>query len=282
MNGVCSPNIEIDISKHYTCFTYSELKEIALAFNIFIQTNKVCGITTDGDICIPRKLINISKKNKKELWESIYRRLKPICKYEYCWLDLDFISIIPDPYLKEKIEYFTFKPQIPSKKYSWLNTRDINNVLQQYQEVYDSFKFIGAVPSDFYKVTTVYYKDIFDYEKIGVVLNLDNHKQQGSHWVALLIDNKNKSIEYFDSAGKIPNRNIKIFINKLSKYCKNYKIHINKIKHQYENNECGIYAIYFIIQRLKNNSFESICNSNIPDEKMNKFRNVIFRPRTFG
>jgi Ulp1 family protease len=275
-NSVCAPNIKIDVSKHYTCFDYNELKEIALAFNIYIQTNNIC--STSDNKCAQGKLIDTKQKDKQQLWKSIYRRLEPICKYEYCWLNFDFIYLIPDPYLREKIKFFTFKPKTTNEKFSWLTTKDINYVLQQYQELYPSFKFLGALPSDFYKVTRVNYNDIFKYKKIGIVFNLDNHTQQGSHWVGFLIDNENKTLEYFDSAGKVPNKNIRAFIKKIYKYCKKYTLHINNIKHQTQNSECGVYAIYFIIQRLKNNKFDEISQNIIRDDEMNKFRNIIFRP----
>ena len=60
----CSPNV--NIKDHYTCFEYDELKEIALAFNIYIQTNKVCPNTkrtknTNNKKCLPTSLININK-----------------------------------------------------------------------------------------------------------------------------------------------------------------------------------------------------------------------------
>ena len=276
--SVCAPNIKIQ--DHYSCFDYDELKEIALAFNIYIQTNKVCG---SEDACIPSKLIDINSKTKKELWYSIYNRLEPICKYEYCWVDLGFLSKIKDASLREKINYFTFKPKMTLKIDSWLNTKDINNVLQQYQEFDLSFKFLGALPSDFYKVTRVNYNDIYNYKKIGIVFNLDDHTQPGSHWVSFLIDNTKKTIEYYDSAGRHPNKNINEFIKRVRNFLKkngdNYVIKYNKLKHQYKNSECGVYAIYFIIQRLLGYNFDNISKNIITDDEMNKFRRYIFRPR---
>ena len=53
----------------------------------------------------------------------------------------------------------------------------------------------------------------------------------------------------------------------------------NKKQHQSENSECGVYAIYFLIQRLLNFDFKTITNNIITDKQMNDFRSVIFRPR---
>ena len=288
----CSPNVNVTgIGNHYTCFDHDELKEIALALNIYIQKNKLCLLESrkqDGLVKLKSKtcstkIINISKKTKKQLWYSIYNRLEKICPYEYCWVDLEFINNIKDPYLRDKIRDFTFKPKIKDAN-SWLWTEDINRVLQQYQEIDKSFKFLGALPSDFYKLTKVNYKDICNYNKYSIVFNLDNHNQSGSHWVAFLIDNKNKTIEYYDSVGNLPNKNINAFIKRVQNYlhknCKaTYEILYNKTKHQYENNECGMFAIHFIIKRLLGESFHKISKMVIKDKDMNRFRKIVFRPK---
>lgn len=295
MNDICAPNI--NITEHYTCFEFDELKSIAKAFNDYILKNKRCpklgkiNVKRDKNYCILDQIIDINNTTKRELWHSIYKRLEPICKYEYCWLDLDFVSKIKDISLREKILYFTFKPKMTLKIDSWLSTKDINNVLLQYQDKYN-FKFLGALPSDFYKITQINYNDIYNYKKIGLILNLDDHTKGGSHWVALLIDNTLKTIEYYDSAGKRPNKNIQTFINKVYNFLnKNdrptkvaygrgtYTIKYNTTKHQMQNTECGVYAIHFIIKRIIGVAFDTICNDIIPDEQMTIFRYYIFRPR---
>jgi len=282
--NICAPNV--NIKEHYTCFEYDELKEIADAFNKYISKNKTCPNNKNikhitSNYCSANKLIDIKNKNKKQLWYSIYKRLEPICKYEYCWVDLDLISNIDDQSLKQKILFFTFKPKMTKKIDSWLSTQDINNVLQQYEDGIN-FKFLGALPSDFYKITKVNYQDIYNYKKIGIVLNLDDHTQRGSHWVSFFIDNTLKTLEYYDSAGRRPNKNIKYFINKVYNFLKkndNYKIKYNNKKHQFKNSECGVYAIHFLIKRMIGVTFENICNDKIPDEQMTLFRHYIFRPR---
>jgi hypothetical protein len=278
----CSPNI--NVTDHYTCFEHDELKEIASALNIYIQKAKLCLLESPKSKTCSKKIINIDKRTKRQLWYSIYDRLKTICPYEHCWVDMQFINNIKYRYLRDKIRDFTFKPKISKDLNSWLWTKDINNVLQQYQEVDKTFKFLGALPSDFYKLVKVNYSDICKYNKFSIVFNLDNHTQSGSHWVAFLIDNVSKTIEYYDSVGKLPNKNISTFIkhieNYLHKKCKTkYEILYNKTKQQYGNNECGMYTIHFIIMRLLGKSFHDISNMKIKDKDMNRFRNVVFRPK---
>jgi hypothetical protein len=289
----CSPSV--DVSDHYTCFEFDELKTIALAFNEYIKKNKACPIVRNikndrkkkskgsKKVCNWKKNIVIDNRSKRDLWKSIYNRLRYICPYEYCWIDLDFLNEIEDTDLREKLQYFTFKPKMTRTQNAWLSTQDINNVLQQYQDIDPSFKFLGALPSDFHRVTRVDYSQTFNYKRIGMVFNLDGHNEPGSHWVAFLIDNKSKTLEYYDSAARKPNKNIQCFIDTVYDYIKSngydYTKHYNNIKHQFQNNECGVYAIYFILQRLIGFDFDHITGKVVKDKDMNRFRNTIFRPR---
>jgi len=275
----CAPNI--DVSSHYTCFEYEELVEIAEAFNRYIQKSKVCG---NGE-CVPKTPIKIDKKNKQQLWKLIYNKLSKICKYEFCWLDLKFINMIPDEDLRDKIKLFTFKPKTTRGQRSWLNTQNINDVMLQYARYHNlSFKFIGALPCDFYKKVHVDYSELEKHKRIGFVLNLDTHDMPGSHWVALLVDNVSKTCEYFDSTGGGPNGYIQKFINKLMSHLlrqpgPRVSYLQNNIVHQKKNGECGVYSLYFLIQRLRGKSFQDIVSHVIRDDDMNMFRNYIFRPR---
>lgn len=270
--NICAPNISI--KDHWSCFTLNELKKIAKAFNKYIRHNNIC---TSKNKCIPKRLIKIENQTKSQLWKSIYNRLEPICKYESCWIDLDFIKVIDDIDLREKIKYFTFKPKMSKNYNKWLNTKDINSVLQQYQEVDKSFNFLGALPSDFYKIIKFKWNDLHKYKKIGIIFNLDEHTQQGSHWVAFLIDNTSKTLEYFDSVGDVPNTNIQEFIDKISRiFLNKYNVKINNIKHQNGNSECGVYAMYYITQRLSGKNFETITRNVIKDNEIKKFRNHFF------
>ena len=122
--------------------------------------------------------------------------------------------------------------------------------------------------------------------KIGIVFNTDPHYLSGSHWISLFIDIKNKYIFYFDSNGhKIPpeiNRLVKRIIkqsktNPLNlnlKYIDNYKK-----RHQNEDSECGMYALYFIIMLLTEEKKPEYFNNKsikISDSEMNKLRKKYF------
>lgn len=283
---ICSPNNVV--SDLGTCFTYLEVVAIAKAYNKYIRSKVVC----HEEKCIPRIPIDTQKGTKKELLLQLENILIGLCNDHACWTELPFIHYIPDKKLVEKLRYFTFKPKMPNGKTAWLNTKDINNVMQQYARLFSSFKFVGALPADFYKVTKVRFHEVTEYAKVGIVFNLDNHNQPGSHWVAFLVDNHKQTLEYFDSAGKPPNKNIMRFIRKLQHKLQHklqrklehnvnkvYTFMYNDLVHQKENSECGIYSIYFLIQRLIGRTFTDIAKHIVPDNEMNKFRNVIFRSR---
>jgi hypothetical protein len=274
MNDYCAPNVEV--ADHYTCFEHSELEEIATAYNDYISTKSVCLKKKQCALRQPIKLVG----SKEELWNAIYNRLSKICKYEYCWLDLDFVNNIRDVNLREKIRYFTFKPKMTRSMRTWLSTNDINQVMQQYQELDKTFKFVGALPSDFYTQVKVEYGEVLKYKRVGIVFNLDTHDKAGSHWVAFLVDNVQRTAEYFDSTGAPPNVHIKRFIKKLlDSYIEGYTLLVNKTVHQEKNSECGVYAMFYLIQRLFGKDFGSLSENVIKDDQMNVFRKVIFRPQ---
>jgi hypothetical protein len=107
-----------------------------------------------------------------------------------------------------------------AKPDTWLDNYNIMHVLEQYQEAYPWFKFLGTFPIDF-SAPNPYKKDateclnkelctlnlVEEYKKgirgIGVIFNLDPHFKGGSHWVGLYIklDLKKPFVGYFDSYG---------------------------------------------------------------------------------
>lgn len=271
MNSSCAPNVNIDIKNHYTCFTKHELLSIIYAINNYLIEK----YQRDAD----GKLINLNGyESQKELWTKIYETLKPICSYEECWKDLNFINNIKDKKLKEKIQFFTFKPRFYDNEYKngELDTNDIDNVMKQYELKYSDFYFTGTFPCDFYLYEKINFKSLKKYKYVGIVFNLDTHDKPGSHWTSMFIDNVKQKIYYFDSIGKPPNKYIKNFIKLyLNSYLnsKKYLVYINKHKHQIGSKECGIYSIYFLVKKLEN-CFNN--DKHISHEKMSKYRQQIF------
>ena len=83
-------------------------------------------------------------------------------------------------------------------------------------------------------------------------------------------------IEYFDPTGRPPNKYIANFL--ASPNFASAIIVTNWFVHQKGNNECGVYSLYFIIERLMGTTFADLSRKRIPDNKMNRFRRFLYRP----
>lgn len=267
----CSPNnIE---NLNYSCFDKKSLIAMTKAFN---KWNSLKSNQSET-----RKAIeNIDSLSEKELYNELNKRLSHLCSDEYCWADLDFIDSIKNTNLKNKIKYFTFKPKGTLKSNTWLDTENINQIIEQYELSINNkngqnfFLFLGAQPSDFTKLYKINYQKLQkNYKNLAIVFNNDTHDKSGSHWVCCFINNLNKTVEYFDSLGKLPNKNIQSFLNKF----KGYQFRWNNIKHQKGGPNCGIYCCYFIIQKLMGKTFTEINTKVVSDNMMRKYRKQLFR-----
>jgi hypothetical protein len=297
----CAPSKKYDDG---SCFTLESLKEIAENYNKK-NKNKI-----DLDL------------SKADLVKELEDRLTNKCSEQTCWLRLDIAKA-----LDEDIKDNTFRPEGPAKKYEWLSTTHINEVISQYHKVHDDFYFLGAVPLDFDNIPVLGIKNLNLDElvkngktKIGLVINHDEHWKTGSHWVGLFIDLKKNGIYYFDSVGVPPLKLIKKFITRIAKYMylkkynerlpvnnvlkifkslqkiqnarlnkvlnekkylknlvENFDIRYNNIQHQFNNSECGVYSINFILDMVEGNKFDDVIHNIKKDEIMNTNRKIFFR-----
>lgn len=274
----CAPNVVVHLNgDSVSCFNDHELQEMARSFNRYIVSEDLCF----RNVCAVKLPIpNIQTATSGELWSALDTRLNALCKTDSCWVNLPFVKLVTDTHLRRKLKKYTFKPSGTRGKYTWLSTTHIHGVLQQYETTHPDFKFLGALPCDFYKFTDVDDNIAKSHPKVGAVFNLDNNRGPGTHWVAFFIDNVNKTCEYFDSVGEPPNRCIKVFIRELLKnHIPGYVYLQNDIVHQRKNSECGVYSIHYIVQRLKGLGFYEISKMVIDDDRMNGYRQEIFRKR---
>jgi hypothetical protein len=278
-----------------SCFTVDALRKIAKAYN---EKSK----NEESHIDL--------NKTKEELVDAITFKLRNKCNDQVCWLRDGIIKEMND----DDILNNTFRPEGPTGKYDWLSTLDINDVISQYHDKHSEFLFLGAVPYDFQElpVLELHHDDLFNKfetqgkHKIGLVINLDTHNMPGSHWVALYADLRDKRVYFFDSVGKKPGVRIRRFINKivrhlykksnpdkhlsindvLAKAKKEKQVHkdlmkidikYNFVQHQFDNSECGVYSINFILRLLEGENFEDIITNITKDETMNKNRKIYFR-----
>jgi hypothetical protein len=294
-----------------SCYDLETLQLLATAFNNKNKDNQ----------------ININKFNdRKYLLSELTNKLKNKCDDQICWLK---IGLINNSYA-EKIKNNIFRPVGPSKQsdqFKWLSNRDIDNVLNQYEKTCKDFKYLCTVPIDFAKledyifpnnvisnknyINTLNNLKSMNKTKIAVVFNLDKHTGNGTHWVALYSDLKNKQIYFFDSYAFLPKKEICEFMAKIANYISgnnkydhiiiknilekyetsknnydkikndtitNYGIDIrhNIMPHQREGSECGVYSISFISRLLNNEPFDNLISERISDIRINKCRQYYF------
>jgi hypothetical protein len=180
----------------------------------------------------------------------------------------------------------------------WLDSNNIRDVMNQYEEAYPEFEFLGPFPIDFAardpyneNVTSkagdqcligeMCSLDLEDLarrgkEKVGIVYNLDPHYKNGSHWVANYIDIPKKVCYYFDSYGMKPPRQIDRFMQWLSIQEPKIKLGFNGRRFQKSDSECGMYCMYFLDRMLEGDNFLRFCRRAPPDRYMLDFRDWMF------
>ena len=250
----------------------------------------------------PRKTLKIGKchprttRKNKCLPDSIYN----ITKCQGCG-DHEIIDTLNiSKYEKQQLRKY-LRPRLPEswKKNpnTWLDNFNIENVMEQYEEMYNWFVFLGVFPIDFsiqdpysysqvpkclYPETcNIHLSDYYAKGKriIAMVFNLDPHYKGGSHWVALYIDfnNLNKPIcGYFDSYGYKPPESIAQLMRSLKIENPYIKLMYNSKRFQYGHSECGMFSLFFIISMLSGISFRKFCKMKLNDNKMLELRNFLF------
>lgn len=205
-----------------------------------------------------------------DIYQELKETLAPVCgnKREDCWLEQ------VDPGDKRQIQSTILSPYQPAEwrknPDEWLSNYDIANVLRQYEEAYPTFCLLGPAPIDFDKrvsnnrcvETSLCQLDVTKLwargkRQIGIVFNLSEHDEEGSHWVSLFIDLKQRFVFYFDSAvtyGETCPPEIMALVGRLQAQASTIGMkltfHENRLQHQHGNNECGMYSLFFLITLL--------------------------------
>ena len=251
---------------HNSCYSPEELKTILHAYNQHHTSQ-------------PEKQIHTSDHGTslRKLQEKV-----PQCTTEICWLRL-----IPDRALREKVRHKIFRPLQPSewrkKPNAWLSNFDIDTVIQQYEETYPDFVFLGPTPIDFDKVKadgkcvteeicglSLAKQWAAGKKKIGVIYNLDTSDGPGTHWVSMFIDMSDEVpyLFYFNSTAEQMPSQVRDLIDRIQtqwlEMNDSGKKHTgtsfakplveytsdDKVEHQHSNTECGMYSLFFIITCL--------------------------------
>jgi hypothetical protein len=180
----------------------------------------------------------------------------------------------------------------------WLDSNNIAEVMNQYEEAYPEFEFMGPFPIDFAApdpyaggATGAPAKKCLMSEicelrvqkalkngtrAIGIVYNLDPHFKSGSHWVANYIDIPGHKCYYFDSYGMKPPPQVAKFMRWLTTQDPKMRLEYNSRRLQFSNTECGVYSIYFITRMLAGDSFQAFTRRRPKDRDMLDLRDWLF------
>lgn len=278
----CSPSLE---NKEISCLDYDLLLKIAGILNKY-----------NYDIRMFKSKYALHKEISDKIGE------KTDCETEKCWETISFLKSELSDTEREDFEK-SFRPEKPEswKKNpnTWLSTVDINRVMEQYEDAYPNFQYLGANPIDFNKkiktnkcvVDELCKLDIKSVKKdgkdcLGMVFNTDPHNESGEHWFSLYIDLLGKNVKgkpyiyYFDSLASKPKNEVVEFVKEVQEQCldlnKGIKFLYNDIKHQHKNTECGVYCLHFLVSMLKGINFKNYISNKRNDQEMEKFRDIFF------
>ena len=277
----CAPGLKYEAG---SCAKLAVLIEMAKAYNKSASSSSSDHIRLASNF----ELLN-PQKYKAYLVYQIEKRVGDKCTTQKCWSKQEFIKFM-DERAKEEYLKYTHRPDSPQGKFEWLSTFNINDAVSQYEQKFKGFKFFGAVPMDFADLNGIEVGNINygDYHKngitkMGIIFNLDNHDQPGSHWTAMYTDLEKGNIFYFDSFGVKPEPRVRSLMRQQAKYLESIgkkidaiRVDYNKIQHQREGSECGVYSINFLIRMAKGVDFDKLCSKPVPDKKMNKCRLIYF------
>jgi hypothetical protein len=186
-----------------------------------------------------------------------------------------------------------FAPKMPrswlTNENEWLSTLEFIDIFKGYEEANPDFLFLGVAASDYeYKMSNGQCEinelcslDVRKLpkgvKKLGVVFNIDKHDQPGSHWVAMYISVKKKTVYYFDSAGSKILPSIYALYKQIHNQDHTYKYVDNyPLIHQYGNNECGMYSIFFLIMMIYTEDYKYFTKKRWKDKTMNALRKKLF------
>ena len=225
-------------------------------------------------------------KDSDDVWSELKRKMHSKCK-------TGRVECI--------VAHLMNKPKAPQSwmvnPTEWLSSIDIENVEKQYMKLFKKYKFLGCIPIDFDLksksgkclvnfLCSLKIKDLISqgFYQYGIVFNTDKHDGPGQHWFALYCDIRPEleygRVTYFDSYANKPESEIKVLmsrwkteIDSLNLFKKPLELSRNTTKHQFKDSECGMYSLYFHHCCL----LEIPMDERIPDDVMNKFRQLLFK-----
>lgn len=275
----CSPAVARQRRPGETCLPTESVNRLVKEWNKQNPESKILG---------GRK--RATRSNGSTLWSNLRHAMMRHynCNTEYC-----LVEKMPGLSKEERTEMEAFfRPKKPeewlTKPTTWLDSFNIEDVMNQYEAAYPHFEFIGPVPIDFDssdKFGKCIVEELcrLDLKKmaaagttqIGIIFNLDKHDEPGSHWVCGFVDIPKSAAYYFDSYGYEPPKEVIALMARLRDQGIS-NTYYNDIRHQYKGSECGMYCLYTLISLILGKSFYNVCKRIVDDDTMNSLRDILF------
>lgn len=182
-----------------------------------------------------------------------------------------------------------------------LTNHNIDRSLKQWQKKFPKFYAYNFNMRDFKNkgdtlATVNIYNDIYKqgYNTFGCVVNSDRYSGNGTHWMAIFGDFRNKdkfTVEFFNSSGQSPCYEFSSWTLEAGDIMKDIQekeklggsaeaIKVCKVKQQNSRTECGPYSLYYIWARLNDVPYTFFLENRIEDQKMFEFRQHLFWDRS--
>ena len=280
----CSPKVG---TKRASCYTRTLLLRLAELYNE-AHANKVDLTMTD-----------------KKLWKAMHERLVDVCgDDESCWIEQPFVKGTVARRLQGQ-----FKPKKPASweknPTEWLNTNDIQAVMQQYEESDKAYRFVGVFPIDFAARTStgacvsqeMCHLDLAEEwkngkRKLGVIFNTDKSTGPGMHWISLFIGldprRKNYGVFFYDSVATKPPKQLAVYMKSLHAQLKAFhakdgkvakrapELRVNTLRRQFKGYNCGVFSIVFQVFMLRY-AFDKVCKMMGYDDDVQRYRDTLYR-----
>lgn len=288
-----------------TCFKHDDLLHIATAYNRLVRSGGRGGggglLRGGEEYGAPVRAAD--KLPPERLLRELEARLGRECGAgegaQRCWPRLAGLP----PGESEELE-LAFVPVAPpewkSDPDTWLSNEDIDAAIMSMTRDRDDFRYLRALSVDFDErlpggrgcVTPVCDMRLDDISRGGrvaraaIVINLDDHRGPGTHWVALfkvLPGAPRPGFYYYDSTGKRPPARVDRFVERLGAEVaareggEPPEYMYNDLVHQRGNTECGVFCINFVREMLRPGAtFERTCARMGQDAEMFKLRERFF------
>jgi hypothetical protein len=240
-------------------------------------------------IALLGRAMKVAGTSTKETLEKLKR--KTDCGTELCVLNSTEAKENISAHALNKAIETNYKIVGPLGK-DWLSNVDIDYILKQLSIEYPDFKHITFQMRDFaingdltqYDFCEIVKSNI--HKKIGVVLNTDYYSNSGIHWYCIFLDftSDPATLEFFDSAGNPPLPETHLWLEETLKKlntCMQQRKTVLKLVNdpvQKDNSSCGVYSLYYLINRTMGVSIDDLKSSGkLNDKNMINLRKHLFK-----